>query len=75
MAWVAFDRAIRGMEGCQLDVPFDRWRAVREAIHREVCEQGFDSRPNSFVQAYGSQELDASLLLLPAGQRAASWIR
>src|SRR5688572_15740325 len=65
MAWVAFDRAIRGMEGCQLDAPLDRWRALREAIHREVCDQGFDSGLNSFVQAYESRELDASLLLLP----------
>ena len=65
MAWVAFDRAVRGIEAYQLEAPLDRWRALRETIHREVCAQGFDSRLNSFVQAYGSRELDASLLLLP----------
>ena len=65
MAWVAFDRAVRGIEAYQLDAPLERWQARREAIHREICEQGFDPQLNSFVQAYGSQELDASLLLLP----------
>ena len=66
MAWVAFDRAVRTIEeGHGPDGPVDRWRAVREEIHREVCEKGFDERLGSFVQSYGSHELDASLLLLP----------
>jgi GH15 family glucan-1,4-alpha-glucosidase len=66
MAWVAFDRAVRTVEdGLGLDGPVDRWRAVRDEIHREVCEKGFDETLGSFVQSYGSQELDASLLLLP----------
>ena len=56
---------IRGIEAYQLDALLDRWRALRQVIHSEVCEQGYDPRLNSFVQAYGSQELDASLLLLP----------
>jgi GH15 family glucan-1,4-alpha-glucosidase len=65
MAWVAFDRAVRTVEEQELDGPVDRWRDLRNEIHAEVCERGFDSSLNSFVQSYGSQELDASLLMLP----------
>ena len=67
MAWVAFDRAIRSYEeDRQLsgDAPLDRWRSVRDQIHAEVCERGFDPELNSFVQSYGSKRLDASLLLI-----------
>lgn len=68
MAWVAFDRAIRyydkhSRNGAR-DATVSRWRAVRAEIHREVCEKGFDPDLNSFVQAYGSRHLDASLLLM-----------
>ena len=66
MAWVAFDRGIRAMETYGFDGPIDRWRAVRAAIHEEVCTRGFDPELGSFVQSYGSKELDASLLLLPS---------
>jgi GH15 family glucan-1,4-alpha-glucosidase len=65
MAWVAFDRGIRTAEALGVDGPLERWRAVRAAIHDEVCTRGFDPDLGSFVQAYGSKELDASLLLLP----------
>ena len=66
MAWVAFDRAVRTVEKSDgLDGPVDRWRAVRDEIHHEVCERGFDEALGSFVQSYGSHELDASLLMLP----------
>jgi GH15 family glucan-1,4-alpha-glucosidase len=65
MAWVAFDRAIRSVEEFGLDGPVDRWRACREQVHEQVCREGFDRTLNSFVQSYGSQWLDASLLLLP----------
>ncbi|MEK0084827.1 glycoside hydrolase family 15 protein [Benzoatithermus flavus] len=65
MAWVAFDRALRIAESFGLDGELDRWRAARTAIHAEVCERGFDPEQGSFVQAYGSKALDASLLLLP----------
>jgi GH15 family glucan-1,4-alpha-glucosidase len=65
MAWVAFDRAIRMRERFGLDGPLDRWRHLRTEIHREVCERGFDATRGTFTQFYGSQELDASLLLLP----------
>jgi GH15 family glucan-1,4-alpha-glucosidase len=65
MAWVAFDRGVRSVEDQGLDGPADRWREVRDTIHAEVCEQGYDEAAGSFVQSYGSQELDASLLLIP----------
>jgi GH15 family glucan-1,4-alpha-glucosidase len=64
MAWVAFDRAVRSAEEFELEAPLDRWRAVRDTIHRQVCERGFDVTQNSFVQYYGAKELDASLLLI-----------
>ena len=64
MAWVAFDRAVRSAEEFGLEAPLDRWRAVRDAIHQEVCEHGFDAEQNSFVQSYGCNALDASLLLI-----------
>ena len=65
MAWVALDRAIRSVEQFRLKGPVRRWRALRKRIHDEVCHRGFDARLGSFVQSYGSRELDASLLLIP----------
>jgi GH15 family glucan-1,4-alpha-glucosidase len=65
MAWVAFDRAVRSVETQSVEGPVDRWREARDAIHREVCERGFDAELGSFTQSYGSKELDASLLLIP----------
>ena len=65
MAWVALDRVIKGAEQFGLDAPLERWRAVRARIHGEVCARGFDADRNSFVQAFGSKALDASLLMLP----------
>jgi len=66
MTWVAFDRGIKSAEKFGLRAPLDRWRSLRETIHRDVCERGFDAAQNSFVESYGSQLLDASILLLPA---------
>ncbi|MGW1974142.1 glycoside hydrolase family 15 protein [Streptomyces sp. NPDC001889] len=66
MAWVAFDRTVRLIESGDATGPLERWRAVRDEIHREICAQGFDPARNSFTQSYGSAELDASLLLIPA---------
>jgi GH15 family glucan-1,4-alpha-glucosidase len=66
MCWVAFDRGIKSAEEFGFKAPLDRWKAVRAKIREQVCEQGFDRQSNSFVEAYGSQYLDASLLLLPA---------
>jgi GH15 family glucan-1,4-alpha-glucosidase len=65
MAWVAFDRAVRAIEGLGLEGPLERWRAVGAEIHAEVCREGFDHDRNTFVQSYGSRELDASLLKIP----------
>ena len=65
MTWVAFDRAVRSVEEFGLRGPVERWSALRDRIHAEVCRKGFDTELNSFVQSYGSKELDASLLLLP----------
>jgi len=66
MAWLAFDRAIRSAERFNLPGPVEEWRKIRKRIHTDVCSRGFDSELGSFVRAYGSKELDASLLLLPA---------
>ena len=65
MAWVAFDRAIRSTEEFGLHGPVAHWREMRDTIHRQVCERGFDPAQNSFVQSYGVTALDASLLLIP----------
>ncbi|MGH6620967.1 MAG: glycoside hydrolase family 15 protein [Alphaproteobacteria bacterium] len=65
MAWVAFDRAIKGIVEFGLDGPLDHWRELRDQVHEDVCRHGFDRDLGSFVQSYGSKQLDASLLLLP----------
>ena len=65
MAWVAVDRAIKAVEQYGLPGPVQRWRALRARIHAQVCRKGYDAARNSFVQYYGSREVDASLLLLP----------
>jgi GH15 family glucan-1,4-alpha-glucosidase len=65
MAWVAVDRAIKATESYHLSGPADRWRALREQLHDEVCERGYDAERNTFVQSYGSDKLDASLLQIP----------
>src|ERR1041384_2272102 len=66
MAWVAFDRAIKSAEQFKLKGPVERWRASAAEIHREICERGFNREIGSFVRAFGSKEMDASLLLLPS---------
>jgi GH15 family glucan-1,4-alpha-glucosidase len=65
MAWVAFDRAAREVAAGRFDESEQQWRAIADEIHAEVCERGFDRDLDSFVQAYGSKRLDASLLLIP----------
>jgi GH15 family glucan-1,4-alpha-glucosidase len=65
MAWVVFDRAVRLAERFELDAPLERWRRVRDEIHAEVCERGYDRERRTFTQYYGSQELDASVLNIP----------
>ena len=64
MAWVAFDRAVLIAERLGIDAPVEKWKQVRDAIHEQVCRMGFDPQKNSFVQHYGSDDLDASTLLM-----------
>ncbi|MFZ1910071.1 MAG: glycoside hydrolase family 15 protein, partial [Burkholderiales bacterium] len=64
LAWVAFDRAVKAVEKHGLEGPVDRWRKLREAVHRDVCDNGYDASRNAFVQYYGSSALDASLLMI-----------
>jgi GH15 family glucan-1,4-alpha-glucosidase len=66
MTWVALDRGIKTAEKFGFDAPLERWRGLRDTICRDVCEKGFDSAQNAFVESYGSPLLDASILLLPA---------
>jgi GH15 family glucan-1,4-alpha-glucosidase len=65
MAWVAFDRGIKSAEAFGLEGPLDRWRKVAAEIHEQVCLKGFSPDLGAFVQAYGSDEVDASALLMP----------
>jgi GH15 family glucan-1,4-alpha-glucosidase len=65
MAWVALDRAVKAVERFGLEGPVERWRAVRGAIHDDVCRNGFDRELGAFVQYYGAKLLDASLLMIP----------
>jgi GH15 family glucan-1,4-alpha-glucosidase len=66
MTWVAFDRGIKSAELFGFDAPLDQWRSLRDTIHRDVCDKGFDREQNAFIESYGSKLLDASILLLPA---------
>ena len=65
MCWVALDRAVKTVEQFGLTGPVDRWREVRDRIHAEVCERSWNSRRGTFTQSYGSDELDAALLIIP----------
>lgn len=64
MCWVAVDRAIQSIEQFGLPGPLDRWRALRDEIHEDVCQHGFNHERNTFVQQYGGSALDASLLMM-----------
>jgi GH15 family glucan-1,4-alpha-glucosidase len=66
MAWVAFDRAVLLAEQLKYSAPVEKWRAIRAKIHAEICARAFSKKKNSFMRAYGSEELDAALLLIPA---------
>lgn len=65
MAWVALDRLIRSSEKGRFTIDLPRWKKLRQAIHEQVCHQGFDAELNSFVQYYGGKHFDASLLQMP----------
>jgi len=69
MAWLAFDRAVKMSEQCNCDAEdhVGRWRELRDKIHRQVCERGYNAKKKAFTQFYGSDELDASLLMMPLG--------
>lgn len=69
MAWLAFDRAIKLVEncGCAAYEHIDRWQKIRDQIHAEVCDRGYNPRKKAFTQVYGSDSLDASLLTMPLG--------
>jgi GH15 family glucan-1,4-alpha-glucosidase len=65
MAWVAVDRAVKTIEHFGLDGPLAHWKRLRQAIHQEVCEKGYNPTLGAFVQFYDSSYLDASLLMIP----------
>jgi GH15 family glucan-1,4-alpha-glucosidase len=65
MAWVAFDRAVKAIEKLGREGPIDRWRATRDAIKADVLANAYNADVGAFVQYYGSDRLDASLLLIP----------
>ncbi|GAA3666599.1 glycoside hydrolase family 15 protein [Nocardioides ginsengisoli] len=65
MAWVGLDRAVLSVEEHGLPGPVDRWRRLRDEIHDDVCRHGFDEERGTFTQFYGSEGLDAALLLIP----------
>lgn len=66
MTWVAFDRGIKSAEKFGFKAPLAEWRRLRATIHHDVCDKGFDTGQNSFVESYGANVLDASILLLPS---------
>jgi GH15 family glucan-1,4-alpha-glucosidase len=65
MAWAGADRMVKGVRSFGLEGPVDRWQALRDEIHRDVCEKGYDAERGTFTQYYGSKALDSALLLIP----------
>ena len=65
MVWVAFDRAILLAEQLGYKVPFEKWASIRDSVHAEICAKAYSKKKRCFVQAYGSEQLDAALLLMP----------
>jgi GH15 family glucan-1,4-alpha-glucosidase len=65
MIWVAFDRAVRAMEDYGVDGPLEEWRAIRDEIHADILERGYDQERGTFVQHYDTKDVDASLLVIP----------
>jgi GH15 family glucan-1,4-alpha-glucosidase len=66
MAWVAFDRGIRAIEELDREGPLEKWRAIRDEIHAEVLDRSWNEKLQAFAQSYDSDDLDASVLLMPA---------
>jgi len=65
LSWVAFDRAVMMVERNGFEGPVEQWRAIRDEIHTTVVENGFNERRGAFTQCFGSDELDASVLMIP----------
>lgn len=65
MSWVAFDRAVKAVERWGLDGPVERWRQLREEIHREICDNAYKEAKGAFTQHYETDELDSSVLMMP----------
>jgi GH15 family glucan-1,4-alpha-glucosidase len=65
MAWVAFDRATLLAEQLHYEAPIEKWKLLRDQIHADICANAFSAKKNAFTQAYGSDHLDAALLLMP----------
>jgi GH15 family glucan-1,4-alpha-glucosidase len=65
MAWVALDRGVRTIEDYGVEGPVERWRELRDRIHDQVCTEGYNTKVGAFTQYYGSDALDASLLMIP----------
>jgi GH15 family glucan-1,4-alpha-glucosidase len=65
MAWVAADRAVKAVEQAGMEGPVDQWRALRDEIRQDILDKGYDQSRNTFTQFYGSEELDAALLMMP----------
>jgi GH15 family glucan-1,4-alpha-glucosidase len=65
MAWVAADRTVKAIEQFGLPGDASRWKKMRDEIHADVCQRGFSKKQNGFVQYYGAEETDASLLMIP----------
>lgn len=65
MVWVAFDRAVLLAEQRNYKAPVEKWRAIRDEVHEQVCTNGFNAQKGCFVREYGSDHLDAALLLMP----------
>jgi GH15 family glucan-1,4-alpha-glucosidase len=65
LCWVAFDRAVQLAEDLKMHGPVPRWSAIRDEIEQEVCARGFNEKVGAFVQTYDSDDLDASVLMIP----------
>ena len=65
MAWVAVDHGIKAVDKYGLDGPVKKWRRLRRTIHDRMCENGYNPDVGAFVQAYGSDQVDASVLMMP----------
>jgi len=64
MAWVAFDRVIKDAVTYRLNAPIERWKEIRDTIHKDICDHGFHPTKNHFTQVYGNDAVDASLLMM-----------